>query len=125
MTINARIKHLRKIRGWNQADLAALLGITQPGISYLEKDGNSVSESNIKAICAICNVNEDWLRDGKEPIFSSPSSTRFTEFLEDREMSQLEHDILHAYFEIDPKTRKALLEHFVTRLFGDGSLNNK
>ena len=58
MTINERIKLLRKEKGLTQKTLASTLGITQSGVSFLEQEGSSVSDQTIKLICTVFNVRE-------------------------------------------------------------------
>ncbi|MEI3282493.1 MAG: helix-turn-helix transcriptional regulator [Enterocloster sp.] len=72
MTINDRIKYFRKeIKGINQKEFAKVLGVTQSGVSYMEQKGSTVADSSIKAICSVFDVNEEWLRNGTEPMFAN------------------------------------------------------
>lgn len=109
MTINERIKFLRKEKKLNQKQFASLLGITQSGASYMEQPGNNVSDSSIKSICTICNVNEEWLRNGIEPIHITFS---LDDFMKQRGATDLELQIIKTYFDLDPDTRKMLVSHF-------------
>ena len=112
MTINERIKFLRKEKGLNQKQSASLLGITQSGASYMEQPGNNVSDSSIKSICTICNVNEEWLRSGIEPIHIEPDTFSLDEFVKQRGATDLELQIVKLYFDLDTNTRKMLVSHF-------------
>ena len=67
--MNKRIRELRKTLGLSQKDFAGQIGLKQNAISYMEKDGSTVTEQNIKTICAQFSVNEDWLRTGSGAIF--------------------------------------------------------
>lgn len=109
MTINERIKFLRKEKGLNQKQFASLLGITQSGASYMEQPGNNVSDSSIKSICTICNVNEEWLRSGIEPIHIEPDTFSLDEFVKQRGATDLELQIVKLYFDLDTNTRN---QHF-------------
>ncbi|MDE6314052.1 MAG: helix-turn-helix domain-containing protein [Lachnospiraceae bacterium] len=112
MTINERIKFLRKEKGLNQKQFASLLGITQSGASYMEQPGNNVSDSSIKSICTICNVNEEWLRNGIEPIHIEPDTFSLDEFVKQHGATDLELQIIKTYFDLDPDTREMLVDHF-------------
>lgn len=116
MTINERIKLLRKEKGLNQKQFASLLGITQSGASYMEQPGNNVSESSIKSICTIYNVNEEWLRNGNEPMFIKPDIFNLDEFVKQRGATELELQIIKLYFDIDTDTRRMLVSHFKSGL---------
>lgn len=123
LTINGRIKLLRKGNGWNQTHLASLLGVTQSGISYIERDGSSVSEQTIKSLClAIPGLNEEWLRYGTDPMYlvkSTPTSTFSLEkFIEERHGTKLELEILKAYFSLSVEIRQAMLNSLKSVFLG-------
>lgn len=112
MTINERIKLLRKEKGLNQKQFASLLGVTQSGASYMEQPGNNISESSIKSICTICNVNEEWLRNGIEPMYVESDTFSLDDFIKQRGATELELQIIKTYFDLDAETREMLIEHF-------------
>lgn len=120
MTINERIKFLRKEKKLNQKQFASLLGITQSGASYMEQPGNNISDSSIKSICTICNVNEEWLRNGIEPIYIAFS---LDEYVKQRGATDLELQIVKTYFDLDPNIRKMLVSHFRSGLAVDAFEN--
>lgn len=63
MTINERIKYLRKnIFCLSQAELAEKLGISQTAVASIERKHGIVSEQTIKFFCLLYSVNEEWLR---------------------------------------------------------------
>ena len=116
MTINERIKYLRKEMGWNQKQLASSLGMTQSGVSYMEQLGSTVADSTIKTICSICNLNEEWLRYGTKPMYIEPDTFNLDDLVKKHGASDLELEVLKAYFELDPAIRKSVVEHFKSRL---------
>lgn len=62
--MNSRIRELRKSLKLSQREFAEKIGLKQNAISYMEKNGSTVTEQNIKTICSQFSVNEDWLRTG-------------------------------------------------------------
>lgn len=116
MTINERIKFLRKEKGLTQKALASTLGITQSGVSFLEQEGSSVSDQTIKLICTVFGVREEWLRAGEGEMYSPEPVFSLDRFVAERGASELELAIVKAYFELDPATRRTVLEHFKARL---------
>lgn len=62
--MNSRIRELRKSLNLSQKDFAERIGLKQNAISYMEKQGATVTEQNIRTICAQFSVNEHWLRTG-------------------------------------------------------------
>lgn len=113
MTINERIKQLRKEKGLNQKRFASMLGVTQSGVSYIEQPGNNVSDSSIKSICTMFNVNEEWLRNGIKPMYIEPDTFSLDEFVKQRGGSDLELQIMKTYFDLEPEVRDALLKEFI------------
>lgn len=116
MTINERIKFLRKEKGLTQKALASTLGITQSGVSFLEQEGSSVSDQTIKLICTVFGVREEWLRTGEGEMYSPEPVFSLDRFVAERGATELELAIVKAYFELDPATRRTVLEHFKARL---------
>lgn len=67
--MNTRIREVRKSLHLSQKDFAEKIGLKQNAISYMEKSGCTVTEQNIKTICAQFCVNEKWLRTGSGEMF--------------------------------------------------------
>lgn len=117
MTINERVKIFRKdILCMSQREFADKLGMKQTGISYMERIGSTVTDSNIKSICLIFNLNEEWLRYGTEPMYIEPETFNLDEFIKKYNASQLELEIIKTYFELDPAIRQAIIAHFKEKL---------
>lgn len=116
LNINERIKQFRKDKKLNQQQIASLLGFTQSGVSYMEQSGSTVSESSIKSLCLAFNLNENWLRDGTEPMYIQPAAFSLDDFVKSKGATTLELEIVKAYFELDGNIRKAAINHFKERL---------
>lgn len=67
--MNNRIRKLRKTLNLSQKEFAQKIGLKQNAISYMEKNGSTITEQNIKNICSQFSVNENWLRTGSGNIF--------------------------------------------------------
>lgn len=67
--MNQRIRSLRKALNLSQRAFGEKIGLKQNAISYMEKPGSTVTEQNIKAICAQFCVREEWLRTGLGEMF--------------------------------------------------------
>ena len=67
--IHERIKELREKKNLSQEEFAKKINITRSAISSIERNKNKLTERTFSDICDVFNVNEDWLRHGKEPIF--------------------------------------------------------
>ena len=72
MKIGERIQHIRLLCGHKQGQFADHLGVSHPHISKVERGITNPSKQFLKAVCAIFNVNEDWLMSGiGEPLNDS------------------------------------------------------
>lgn len=126
MTINERVKQLRKEKNLNQKQFASNLGITQSGVSYMEQAGNNISESSIKSICTVFNVNEDWLRNGIEPMYKKEDTFDLAKYVKQHGGNDLELQLLTLYFEFEPEERKNLLKGFFkSKLLSSNSASEK
>lgn len=113
MTINERVKAVRKERRWSQSHLASILGITQSGVSYMEQNGSTVSDQTIKSLCmAVPGLNESWLRTGTGPMYTQSSSFDLTQYILERDGDPLELEIIKAYLTLPKDIRQAVLDHF-------------
>lgn len=70
MTINKRMKAVRKALRMTQEEFGKRLGITYAAVSMTERELNGVSGQNIQAMVREFHVNEEWLKTGKGEMFS-------------------------------------------------------
>lgn len=114
MNINQRVRFLRKeILKLNQSDFAAGLGISQTGVSSIEKDGATITDRVIKSISLIYNISEDWLRYGTEPIKLQPKETSLEQCVREQGGTSLDIRIIKAYFSIPAEIRQAALDYAI------------
>lgn len=118
--MNERIRMLREDKEMTRAAFGQRLGVSGDVINNLERGRVEIKDHIVKLICAEYGVNEEWLRDGKEPMYIEPETFNLDEFARARGASDLELKVVKAYFELDPDIRKMLIEHFKTELT-DGS----
>ena len=112
MTINERVRYLRKnVLHISQTEFASSLGMKQTGISYMERDGSTVTDQTIKSICFFYNINEEWLRYGTGEMYIQPDTFDLNAFARSNGATDLELQIIRSYFELDADVRKAVLEH--------------
>ena len=71
ISINNRIKELRKKLDKTQESFADDLGISRPNVSNLESGNVKPTKQIIKAISAIYGVSEDWLISGNGKMFKN------------------------------------------------------
>jgi len=101
----------------NQTDFAKKIGMKQTSVSSFEKQGATVTEQTLKSICmSVQNLNEDWLRNGNDPMYIQPPTFSLDKFVKEHGGTDLELEAMKAYFELDPDIRKMLVKHFKERL---------
>jgi transcriptional regulator with XRE-family HTH domain len=70
--MNKRLKELRKFLKLNQEEFSKEIGIAQNSYSLIETGKINLTERNIKIICLVFGVNEEWLRYGKGDMLEQP-----------------------------------------------------
>lgn len=114
--INKRIKYLRKEElKLNQKKFAELIGMKQTSVSTFEQSGATVTEQTKTSICTVFNVSRKWLENGVEPIFNAGVDNQSFEidtFARTLGATNLEIEILKAYFDLDKEVRETVIEHF-------------
>lgn len=116
MSINERIYLLRSTLELSQESFAKKINVTRSAISNYEKGTRNIMDRVISDICREFNVNEEWLRDGKGEMFIEPDTFSLDEYLKQRKVSELEADIVKAYFDIPFDKRQELVENFKANL---------
>lgn len=75
--MNERIKQIRTENGLTQQEFADRLRVSRSNIANYENGNRVPVDAMISLICEKFNINEDWLRYGKEPM--KKESTRAEE----------------------------------------------
>lgn len=114
--MNERIRFIREDKGLSRAAFGQRIGVSGDVINNLERGRVDIKEHIVKLICSEFNVNEKWLREGIEPMFTESTTFSLDEFVKKQGASELELKILKAYFELDQDIRKKVIEHFKHRL---------
>ena len=70
----------------------------------------------IKLICQTFNVNEEWLRNGTEPIFKEKENDIQTLLQKEYGLSELASSIIKSYIEL-PEEEQKIFEKFVFKVF--------
>ena len=75
MSINERIRILRKQLGLTQRDFGAHIGLKHGTISWMEKDGNSIIDQNKRIICDKFHISMHWLETGEGNMYMDHTRT--------------------------------------------------
>lgn len=119
MTQGERVKLIRRSEKINLTleKFGEKIGIKKSAVSKIEKGENSLTDSNIKAICREFGVNEEWLRTGDGEMFKSlpeedEVAAYVSELLEDANspLCSVIVDIMKTFQELTPESQEALRE---------------
>lgn len=110
--MNERIKELRKALGLTLEKFGERVGLKKSSLSQIENGVNGVTDQLFKSICREYNVNENWLRTGEGEMFVPASTFNLDEFVKSKGASDLELEIVKAYFELDENVRDSIIELF-------------
>lgn len=103
-----RLKSLRKnILSLSQEEFANSIGLKKSAISDIERGKAKLTERNLQAICQTFDVNEDWLRNGIEPIFKEKVDDALQEVFEQYGLSDFMQDIVTRYLGLDKELQEA------------------
>ena len=120
MELYERIRELRKNHlHLSQTEFGERLGVSRSVIKNIELNTLARPDQKLslmKLICSEFKVSEDWLLNGIEPMFIQPDSFSLDDFVKSKGATDLELEIVKTYFELDPKIRKAAIDHFKTKL---------
>lgn len=116
MNINQRLKNLRKEMGLNQKEFGAKIGLSQRATSWLEQDGNTVIDQNIRLICDTFNISENWLRNGEGPKEAANIKKDLLDEVRDTyKLNSTEEQIMRIYLQLDEHSRD-IISGYVKKL---------
>lgn len=110
MTINERIRTLRKQKGLTQTELGDKIGLKKSAISKLESDGNSVTDQNIRLISEAFGVNPAWLRTGEGKAQIDEEEAFIQRMIDRYQMEGLDATVIRAYLTLTREQRQTIRE---------------
>lgn len=111
MTLNERIKFLRKTLGLNQTNFGEKIGIKVSQASFIEKPNNPVTQRIIQLICTAFNVSEEWLTAGKGDMFRPAIEPCIMDRLQQElNLTPEEIDVVRTFIRLTPEQRKIAIE---------------
>ena len=108
MTENERIRIVRESKNLTLEQFSNKIGVSRPAMSNIETGRRGVTDQMRRSICREFNVNEEWLRDGVGQMERKAFDLR--DLLERNHATQLEIDLVQAYFELDTATRETVMD---------------
>lgn len=114
MTVNERIKEIRKSEELTLEKFGERIGVTKTAISKIELGNRNVTDQMIKSICREFGYREEWLRDGIEPKQPPKlEEDELAEYIEDllstdNSTYTLIKSILKTYNKLDDKSKQVI-----------------
>lgn len=101
MTINNRLRELRKVLNLTQPQFGETLGVGIGVIKNLERNLTEPKKEFINLVCTIHNVNKDWLLTGNGDMFNEPPSLeeKLIEHFKDIQLDTNSFKMLLHFFE--------------------------
>lgn len=121
MTINERIRILRKELKLSGEDFGKAIGLKRNSLSQIENGINNCTEQTLLLICKTYNVNEQWLRDGVGEMFKKDP---LSELKEKYQLSDVMMEIVEAYLSL-PTNKQAVIDEMVENLLKNPTKNKK
>lgn len=108
--INERVRQIRAALKMTQTDFGKRISVSQNYLTNIETGRREITEKLIKLICLEYNVNEEWLRDGKGPMFIENDETIISEVAAQYHLGDLDKAIMKVFLELSPEKREAFKE---------------
>lgn len=114
MTVNERVKEIRKTEVLTMESFGEKLGVGRTAISNIENGKRNVTDQMIKSICREFGYREEWLRDGIEPKQPPKlEEDELAEYIEDllstdNSTYTLIKSILKTYNKLDDKSKQVI-----------------
>ena len=111
MTINQRVKHLRKdLLKLTQTELGDKLGLGKAAISKMESSASTITEQNKKMICKEFNVSYAWLVDGIGEVFIETDDLFIDLLAKEYDLDELQVRLIEKFVKLDKKNREAFMD---------------
>lgn len=113
--MNNRFIELRKSLNLTQKEMGDAIGISNSGVSNIEKGLRSVTEKHIRLLSVTFHINEEWLRTGEGEMMATSANTVFDEFAQHYALTREEQATARFLLNLSRDERTAVLQ-YVKRL---------
>lgn len=111
MTVNDRIKQLRKKEDLSQETFAKKINLTRNSISLIEGGSRNPSDRTILDICEKFNVNYEWLKNGEGEIYKETSDSIIRLLKNEYDLDDIDVKIIEDYLELSPIERQVFKDY--------------
>lgn len=114
MTVNERIRDVRKSLGLNQTEFGERIAVKQGYLTNIENGLREVTEKILKLVCSEYHVNENWLRNGTGRMFVNENSIVDQIMAAHPNYDELDRHMLSAYLELPDAQRAAIKKYILS-----------
>ena len=109
--MNKRLKELRKnILKLTLKEFGKEISMSAGGLGDIESGRTPLQERHIKLISQAFNVNEDWLRNGNEPIFNDKDNDNYiNELVKKYNINSDEISVIKRFANLDENSRNKII----------------
>lgn len=116
--MNKRLKELRKnILNLTLKDFGNEISLSPGALGDIENGRRILQDRHIKLICQTFNVNEDWLRNGNEPIFIKDTKISIIDMLKENGVKPMILEIIENYLKMSDEN-KEIFDNYIKELIG-------
>ena len=108
MTIDERIKILRKEKCLSMEDFGAIIGMGKSAVSRIENGVNGTTDQTIRSICREFGVSEQWLRTGEGEMFEQTRASVLDRLSTEYDLSREQRSVIEAFLDPDPQERDVI-----------------
>ena len=110
MSINERLKNVRKELALNQTEFGLKIGVSQTAIGQYENGSRKVTDRVILQLCQAFNINESWLRTGDGDMFVQNDTTLLQQLSEQYSLNISQQALVKSFLELSDEQRSAIVE---------------
>lgn len=107
--MHTRIKTVRKSVGMSQRAFGESLGASRDIISNIEQGRQAISDTLVRLICQVYNIDEKWLRTGEGQMHITRSTT-LDKLANEYNLSSFELQLFRNYLLLSMSERAKILE---------------
>lgn len=110
MSINERIKEVRKARGLNQKEFSDKIGLTQSAVSRIESADVAIIDKNVRLICQTFHINEEWLRTGQGKMDEVKVEAPIEALVKQYRLDNSQRALVEAFLSLTDEQRSAVVD---------------
>lgn len=110
MSINERIKEVRKARGLNQKEFSDKIGLTQSAVSRIESADVAIIDQNVRLICQTFHINEKWLRTGQGKMDEVKVEAPIEALVKQYRLDNSQRALVEAFLSLTDEQRSAVVD---------------